>query len=127
MPLPRALARLNRRVTNRVAGPLARRLPLFGVVTHPGRRSGREYTTPVNVFRVPGWYVIALTYGPDSEWTKNVLAAGGCWLETRGRRVRLAGPRLVTDESRRLVPVPVRPVLRALGVAQFLLLRPEGS
>jgi deazaflavin-dependent oxidoreductase (nitroreductase family) len=125
MPLPKSLARFNRRVTNRWAGGLARRLPWFGVVTHRGRRSGRPYRTPVNVFRIPGWYVIALTYGPDSEWTKNVLRAGECELDTRGRTVHLRHPRLVTDENRRLVPSPVRPFLRALGVAQFLLLRPE--
>jgi deazaflavin-dependent oxidoreductase (nitroreductase family) len=125
MPLPKTLARFNRRVTNHLAGPLARYVPWFGVVIHRGRRSGREYRTPVNVFRIPGWYVIALTYGPDSEWTKNVLEAGWCSLETRGRRMRLISPRLVTDENRRVVPAPVRPALRALGVAQFLLLRPD--
>jgi deazaflavin-dependent oxidoreductase (nitroreductase family) len=125
MPLPRRLARFNRRVTNPLLAGVARRLPGFGVVHHRGRRSGRAYRTPVNVFRVPGWYVIALTYGPDSEWTRNVLQAGGCELETRGRRLRLHSPRLVTDENRRLVPAPVRPALRALGVAQFVLLRPE--
>jgi deazaflavin-dependent oxidoreductase (nitroreductase family) len=125
MPLPKRLARFNRRVTNRLTGRLARHLPWFGVVTHRGRRSGQSYRTPVNVFRIPDWYVIALTYGPDSEWTKNVLEAGECQLETRGRSVHLSHPRMVTDENRRLVPPPVRPILRALGVAQFLLLRPD--
>ena len=35
---------------------------------------------------VPGrdGYLLALTYGPDSDWVKNVLAAGGCELVTRG-------------------------------------------
>jgi deazaflavin-dependent oxidoreductase (nitroreductase family) len=125
MPLPKGLARFNRRVTNRLTGRLARHLPWFGVVTHRGRRSGKLYRTPVNVFRIPGWYVIALTYGPDSEWTKNVLQAGECELETRARQVHLRDPRLVRDENRRLVPPTVRPILRALAVTQFLVLRPE--
>jgi deazaflavin-dependent oxidoreductase (nitroreductase family) len=125
VPLPRSLARFNLRVTNRLAGPLASRLPWFGVLTHRGRRSGRLYRTPVNVFRIPHWYVVALTYGPDTEWVRNVLEAGECELQTRGRWVRLNSPRLVSDENRRLVPPPVRPILRVLGVAQFMVLRPE--
>ena len=76
MPLPRAVARFNRHVTNRILGPFAYVLPLFGVVVHRGRRSRRLYRTPVNVFRRPGGVVIALTYGPESDWVRNVLAAG---------------------------------------------------
>jgi hypothetical protein len=44
----RRLAHFNRRFTNHVARPLAMLLPGFGVVVHTGRRSGREYRTPVN-------------------------------------------------------------------------------
>ena len=125
MPLPKSLARFNLRVTNRLAGPLATQLPWFGALIHRGRRSGRLYRTPVNVFQTPDSYVVALTYGPDTEWVRNVLEAGGCELQTRGRLVRLNSPRLVRDENRRLVPLPVRPILRALGVADFMVLRPE--
>jgi deazaflavin-dependent oxidoreductase (nitroreductase family) len=66
----------------------------FGVVVHQGRRSGRLYQTPVNVFATEDGYVLALTYGPDTDWVKNVLVAGGCELRTRGRAIRLASPRL---------------------------------
>ena len=85
MPLPRSIARVNRRVTNRLLGGLAQRLPGFGVVVHKGRTSGRQYRTPVNVFRRGDRYIIALTYGPNADWVRNVLADGGCTLETRGR------------------------------------------
>jgi deazaflavin-dependent oxidoreductase (nitroreductase family) len=123
------LARFNRRVTNRVTGGVAGRLPGFGIVVHRGRRSGREYRTPLNVFRRPGGYAIALTYGPDAEWVKNVLAAGGSLLETRGHRVRLTNPRVVRDPARRPVPPLVRDVLGLIGVDAFLLLddAPAGS
>jgi deazaflavin-dependent oxidoreductase (nitroreductase family) len=114
------IARFNRLVTNRVTGPLAPRLPAFGVVLHVGRKSGREYRTPVNVFRHQGGYVIALTYGPGADWVRNVQAAGGCDLITRGRRVRLTAPQIVHDESRSRVPPPVRMALRLLDVADFL-------
>jgi deazaflavin-dependent oxidoreductase (nitroreductase family) len=126
MPLPKRLARFNLKVTNRVLGPLAQRLPGFGIVIHRGRRSGREYRTPVNVFRRGDGYVIALTYGADSQWVRNVLAAGEVDVEIRGRRIHLASPELVHDERRRLVPAPVRVPLAAAGVDDFLLLSRAG-
>jgi deazaflavin-dependent oxidoreductase (nitroreductase family) len=121
-PLGRRVAHFNRRVTNRVTGPLAPWLPGFGVIVHVGRRSGREYRTPVNVFRDGRLHVVALTYGADADWVQNVLAAGGCELVTRGARRQMTEPRIVHDESRRRVPPPVRVPLRLLGVADFLLL-----
>jgi len=124
MPAPRWLARVNRRVGNPVLGRVANRLPGFGVVLHTGRTSHRQYRTPVNVFRRGNAYVIALTYGADAQWARNVLANGGCALLTRGRRLDLARPRLFRDPARRAVPRPVRVVLRLLDVADFLELWP---
>jgi deazaflavin-dependent oxidoreductase (nitroreductase family) len=123
MPLPKRLARFNRHVTNRVAAPVARRLPGFAIVWHVGRRSGRVYRTPVNLYRDGDRYVIALTYGSDSQWVRNVLAAGWVDIETRGRRVHLSAPEIVRDAQRSLVPEPIRPILRLAGVSDFMLLR----
>ncbi|MEU5790408.1 nitroreductase family deazaflavin-dependent oxidoreductase [Micromonospora purpureochromogenes] len=122
MVLPRRLARFNRVVTNRVTGPLAGRLPGFGVIIHRGRRSGREYRTPINIFRTSDGYVAALTYGM-TDWARNVLAAGGCDLEIRGRRVPLTAPRLVHDPTRRDMPPVVRQLVSMIGVTEFLHLR----
>ena len=72
MPLPKRLAKFNRVVTNRVLGPFARYLPGFGIVSHVGRRSGRTYRTPVNLYKRGDGYVIALMYGADSQWVRNV-------------------------------------------------------
>jgi deazaflavin-dependent oxidoreductase (nitroreductase family) len=123
VPLPKALARFNRVVTNPILGPAAERLPGFGIVVHAGRRSGRTYRTPVNLFRHGGRYVIALTYGADSQWVRNVLAAGGCDVETRGTTIHLGEPEIVHDPQGRFVPAPVRPILRALDVGDFMVLR----
>jgi deazaflavin-dependent oxidoreductase (nitroreductase family) len=120
--IPKRVARVNRVVTNRVAGHVAGRLPGFGIVQHRGRRSGRPYRTPINVFRVSDGYVAALTYGTDTDWVKNVLAAGGCELEVRRRRVRLTDPRVVHDETRHDMPLGVRQLLAVLGVTDFLYL-----
>jgi deazaflavin-dependent oxidoreductase (nitroreductase family) len=99
---------------------VAKRLPGFAIVFHVGRRSGRTYATPVNLFRHGDRYAIALTYGRDAQWVRNVLAAGGCEVLTRSRRIRLAAPRIVQDES--LVPAPIRPILRAARVTDVLVL-----
>jgi deazaflavin-dependent oxidoreductase (nitroreductase family) len=120
--LPPWLARVNRRVTNRLTGIFAGRAPGFGIVIHTGRRSGREYRTPVNAFRDGDDYLIALTYGAQADWVRNVLAAGGCALLTRGRAVRLTNPRIVTDASRHWAPLPVRVVLARIAAPQYLRL-----
>jgi deazaflavin-dependent oxidoreductase (nitroreductase family) len=124
MAIPKPVARFNAQVTNRVSRPLAGWLPGFAVVTHVGRQSGRAYQTPVNMFRDGERYVIALTYGADSQWVKNVMAAGGCEVRTNGTTVRLCEPRIFTDPERRLVPSPVRVVLGLLDVNDFLSMRP---
>ena len=96
------------------------RMPGFAIVTHVGRRSGKAYQTPVNAFRLPGGYRIALTYGAESDWVRNVLAAGGCELLARGRRVRLVRPELVNDPSLRWAPVVVRLILGRIKATQYL-------
>ncbi len=67
VPIPKAIARFNRLGLNRVTRRIAPWMPGFGVVVHRGRRSGRVYRTPVNVFPKPHGYVIALTDGPDTD------------------------------------------------------------
>ena len=114
-------------MTNRVLGPLARYLPGFAIVSHVGRRSGRTYQVPVSLFRRRDGYVIALMYGADSQWVRNVLAAGGADIETRGRRLRLVGPEVVRDPARALVPKPVRVPIRLANVDEFMLLKRAGG
>src|SRR5919204_2841733 len=116
MPTPNRVARFNRRATNRLTRHVAWWAPGFAIVDHVGRRSGRRYRTPVNVFRDGPRYVFALTYGRDSDWVLNVLAAGRCEIETRGRTVTLTDPELFRDQSRERVPPPVRWILRLLKV-----------
>lgn len=121
--LARRIARFNRRFTNRVTGPVAPHLPGFGVVAHVGRRSGRRYQTPVNVFAREDGFVIALTYGREAQWVSNVLAAGGCELTTRGHRYRLTRPEIFRDERRRAAAPVARPMLRLVGASEFMRLR----
>lgn len=125
MPAPRSVARFNKRVTNRVTSKVAGYLPGFAIVSHVGRKSGRVYRTPVNAFATENGYIIALTYGAESDWVKNVLTAGSCALQTRGRHVRLVDPRLVTDPRMAWAPPPVRFVLNRIHAPQYLRLSVE--
>jgi len=120
MPLPAWLARFNKVATNRVSRGAAARLPGFGVVVHEGRRSGRTYRTPVNAFRRGGGFTIALTYGPDADWVRNVLAAGSATLVTGGRTLQMSRPRMFHDPGRAAVPRPVGAILGLLDVEWFL-------
>jgi len=116
----RWVATFNLAVTNRITSRFAARLPGFGILTHAGRKSGKLYRTPVNVFRSSEKFLIALTYGRDSEWIKNVLAAGGCQLKTRGVRYQLSTPTIVHDTTRRRFPPFVRLILGLIGANDFM-------
>jgi len=122
MPIPKAVARWNKVGLNRLTKRIAPWMPGFGVVVHRGRRSGRLYRTPVNVFRTQDGFLFALTYGADTDWVRNVLAEGGCELQTRGRTVALVSPRVVHDESRHGIRPVERQILRFIHVADFLAL-----
>jgi deazaflavin-dependent oxidoreductase (nitroreductase family) len=118
------LARFNRRGPNLVIRSFAGRVAPMAVVEHRGRRSGRRYRTPVMAFRTDGGYVIALFYGADRDWVRNVLAAGGCTLQRAGRRLEATRPqRLSVDADAALLPAPVRLVLPMLRVTALLRLR----
>ena len=127
MTAPPTRMRVIRPFTTHVFNPIARRfagwLPGFGILEYTGRKSGRTYRTPINVFRWGDWFVFALTYGADVQWVKNIVAAGGCILRTRGRAVRLVDPELFVDPSRRLMPLLVRIVLRFDRATEFLRMR----
>jgi deazaflavin-dependent oxidoreductase (nitroreductase family) len=123
----RWLAKINIAFTNRITGLFAGSLPGFGILTHVGRKSGKVYRTPVNVFRASNGFIIALTYSSQSEWVKNVLAADGCELQTRGSKYQLSAPKVVHDPTRRRFPIPVRLVLRIVGADEYMELSTSRS
>jgi deazaflavin-dependent oxidoreductase (nitroreductase family) len=118
------MARFNRMFANRIFGPVLTRFPGFGTVHHRGRKSGREYHTPVKLFRRGKDIVITLPYGSNSDWVRNVLAAGGCDLTTRGRRITLTNPTVFTDDGTVAIPAVLRMVLSRLDVTEFIALTP---
>jgi deazaflavin-dependent oxidoreductase (nitroreductase family) len=126
-PPPTPLLRFMRPLTLRVVNPVTRlfagRVPGFGILEYRGRKSGKAYRTPLNVFRNGDEYLVALTYGSDVQWVRNVVAAGEATLRVRGRQVRLTNPRLFVDPARSQMPQPVRAFLGLMRVTEFLRMR----
>ena len=123
MPFPRTIAKINRYVTNPVLSLIAGRIGPLAILEHIGRRSGKSRKTPVMVFRVPTGYVIALTYGPKTDWVANVRAARRCVVTVHGQRIELVDPELIEgDPSAFDFPAPVTFFLHRMRVRHFLRL-----
>jgi deazaflavin-dependent oxidoreductase (nitroreductase family) len=97
MKLSRGAARFNRLVTNRIQGLYAWLLPPWAVILHRGRRSGRHYRTPLFAFRRDRTLIIALLYGQESDWLRNLRAGGGQVI--RAGRTFIVRPPEVIDTS----------------------------
>jgi len=70
------------------------RMPGFGVLHHRGRKSGREYQTPVKLFPARRRLRDHAAYGAGTDWVKNVVAAGGGDLAVGRRLVHVVKPTL---------------------------------
>lgn len=62
------------------------------LVVHEGRRTGRTFRTPVTAFAVDDCFVIALPYGPEADWVRNVVTAGGATLHKDGEEIAVTRP-----------------------------------
>ena len=95
MAYPRWLAKINKRVFN----PKQVRSGKYPVVTHVGRVSGKTYQTPLDAFPTTTGYVLVARYGPESDWVRNILAAGTANLRVDGEDHSLHSPRLVFQDD----------------------------
>lgn len=114
-----ATYRLNgiRRGFNVAVRPLIRLglVPKTYVLVHRGRRSGREYSTPVTLIEDARGRFLVAPYG-ERAWVKNVRAAGEAELRRRGRTQRLA--------VRELPPAEAAPILRDYARMSAIVTRP---
>ncbi|GAC69755.1 nitroreductase family deazaflavin-dependent oxidoreductase [Gordonia soli] len=99
MHLPPAIGRFNKAVTNPVQRLWAPHLPPYAMVEHVGRKSGRTYATPVTAWVDGDRVSIILTYGRDTDWVRNVRAAGSFGLTRRSRSHRVVEARVIPSDS----------------------------
>lgn len=92
----------------------------FSLVRHVGRKSGKVYETPIIVSPVADGFVDELTYGPEVDWHRNVLAAGGCTLIWHGKTYVINKIEPISAEAGRAsFPIPQRWILQLLGRTHF--------
>jgi deazaflavin-dependent oxidoreductase (nitroreductase family) len=121
-PLTKVLNPVMRKLAGR------RHVMMAAQIRHVGRRSGRPYVTPAGARLTGDTFVIPLTFGNSSDWSRNVRAAGGCEIRLDGTDYRAVQPELADrDQAAPVVRAAFGPVERAmfrmLGIRQYLLLR----
>lgn len=115
------------RVSNRyLLNPLMLRLAghkhwYASAIRHTGRRSGKQYVTPVVADRTADGFVIPLPYGTRVDWLRNVLAAGRATIASRGETYDVAQPELI-DAATALPTVSAdhRRTFQRVGIERYL-------
>jgi len=74
-------------------------LPLYGVLEHRGRRSGKIFRTPVVVRPANDGFIVPMPWGEGTDWCRNVRAAGECVVRWKGRNYRLVNPEVLDAAS----------------------------
>lgn len=114
------------RVFNTVVLPLAgtRWLPLYGVLEHRGRRSGKLFRTPVVVRPTADGFIVPMPWGETTDWYRNVRAAGGCRVRWKDRVYMLREPEVVdTEAAGAAFSGFQRGAMRRFGIQKVLRLR----
>ena len=65
------------------------------LIRHTGRTTGASYETPVVAAATEDGFVVALPYGSQADWLKNVLANGTATIVCEGLTHRLKEPEVV--------------------------------
>ena len=114
------------RVINPVITLLAgtRLLPLYGVIQHRGRRSGKAFRTPVVVRPTQGGFIVPMPWGESTDWFRNVRAAGGCTIRWKGRDYAMVDPLVLEAESvKSEFGGPTSSFMARFGIKQVVKLR----
>ena len=119
--LMRPLTKILNPVSVKMAG-----LPGFRMASrlhHVGRRSGARYVTPVGARIKEDHVLIPLTFGNQSDWVRNVRAAGGATVEVNRRSYAMRAPEILCWADARPIVRSFFPLARRgfkmLGIKQF--------
>lgn len=120
-----AVRRFNRSVSNpRQMATAGSPGAYASVIRHVGRTSGREYETPIGAIATGDGFVVALPYGAEADWLKNLLASGSATIVNEGSTYRVDQPRVVTmAEAIDDFPPKEQRMLRVFGVDESLRVR----
>jgi len=100
-----------------------RLLPLYGVLQHRGRRSGKAFRTPVVVRPTADGFIVPMPWGEGTDWYRNVRAAGECTVRWKGRDYAMVQPEVLDSTTAAAAFGPTqRRALARLGIKQVLRL-----
>ena len=121
-PFRNAVRTFNKHVLNPVMLQLAGRKHWYAsVIRHTGRRSGKQYATPVVAEKVAGGFLIPLPYGPGVDWLCNVLAAGKATIASGGETHEVTRPEIIDLPAASLqLPARRRRAFERFGVDKFV-------
>lgn len=112
---------------NRIVDPVLMRRGIagggrseVGVIEHVGRRSGVRRLTPVHAVPTDDGFRIVVPLGLQSQWARNVLAAGHCRMQLHDVVYELDEPQLLAPHAMQELSSLARLVTGRLG---FLYLR----
>lgn len=95
------------------------------VVFHVGRKSGREYATPLCVSPVPGGFVVPAAFSPDVDWLANLRATPEARLVHEGVTYSVQAEVIDANEALRAAGgSPGCTCWQELRVQDYALLRP---
>lgn len=98
------------------------------VVRHVGRVSGRPYETPVVAMPTDDGFVVALPYGGNTDWLKNVMAAGSATITHDGSEYTVDSPEVVPiDDVERFFAAKEQRAHRRFAVRDALRVRTAGK
>ena len=94
-PVLNAVRRLGRATKGFVLSSAGTAGNSVSVVHHVGRTTGRVYETPIGAVPTDDGFVIALPYGSNTDWLKNVLARGQATIVHDGTSHAVDRPELI--------------------------------
>ncbi len=117
------------RITH-ATGPIALRvaetglIPIWGVVRHRGRRSGKLYSTPIAIRPTPDGFVLPLPWGEGTDWCRNLRMAGGGIVHWSGADIEVSNPEIIdTADALPAFDSFMRPIVKRIGIKKFLRVR----
>jgi deazaflavin-dependent oxidoreductase (nitroreductase family) len=127
--LPNRIRTFNKYVTNRLLRVFTHlSLGPFAIIRHVGRRSGKPYETVLWVWPLKEGFVIALTYGPQVDWYRNLLAAGGGRVVWHKRVYVVEKPEPIDAKAALpAFPAAFRPIFRWAGMKDFVWMKSSAA
>ncbi|CAN5307614.1 nitroreductase family deazaflavin-dependent oxidoreductase [soil metagenome] len=126
-PLLRAIRISNKYLLNPIMGALAGQKNSYaGLIRHAGRKSGKQYSTPVGVDRVPDGFIVPLGYGDRVDWLQNVLAAGRATVVAEGETHGVTEPQVIDAATALPLLSPKRRrSFERIGITQYLRVKAD--